>query len=151
MANTTDDWLYNDDLEVPLTGRGRLDTDTQGLDGEDLLDDMLTAPSSATHRTDTPTNEDELLGVPLPHDTADTIIEDSGSARYNADRKARTIQARIDANLTSQGVTTSAGGLSIFSREPNRKNSVYVGNMTWVGPSSHFHFQIVSLQYFFAP
>jgi hypothetical protein len=75
MANTTDDWLYNDDLEVPLTGRGRLDTDTQGLDGEDLLDDMLTAPSSATHRTDTPTNEDELLGVPLPHDTADTIIE----------------------------------------------------------------------------
>ncbi|CAI8020840.1 hypothetical protein GBAR_LOCUS12424 [Geodia barretti] len=74
MANTADDWLYNDDLDVSLPGRGRLDTDSQTLDGEDLLDDMLTAPSSATLRTDTPTNDDELLG-PISHDTTDTIIE----------------------------------------------------------------------------
>ena len=40
--------------------RGRLDTDSQALEGEDLLDDMLTAPSSATLRTDTPTNDDEV-------------------------------------------------------------------------------------------
>lgn len=57
---------------------------------------------------------------------------DSGSARYNADRKAKTVQARIEANLTSQSVSSSGGGLSIFSREPNRKNSVFVGNMNWV-------------------
>jgi hypothetical protein len=74
MASTADDWLYNDDLDVSLPGRGRLDTDSQTLDGEDLLDDMLTAPSSATLRTDTPTNDDELLG-PISHDTTDTIIE----------------------------------------------------------------------------
>ena len=43
-----------------LHQRGRLDTDSQTLEGEDLLDDMLTAPSSATLRTDTPTNDDEV-------------------------------------------------------------------------------------------
>ena len=57
---------------------------------------------------------------------------ESGSARYNADRKAKTVQARIEANLTSQGVTSSNSGLTIFSREPNKKNSVYIGNMNWV-------------------
>ena len=60
------------------------------------------------------------------------VILDSGSARYNADRKAKTVQARIEANLTSQGVTSSNSGLGIFSREPNRKNSIYIGNMNWV-------------------
>ena len=61
---------------------------------------------------------------------------DSGSARYNAERKAKTVQARIEANRTSQGVATSNSGLGIFSREPNRKNSVYIGNMNWVCPQA---------------
>lgn len=64
---------------------------------------------------------------------------DSGSARYNADRKAKTVQARIEANLTSQGVSSSGSGLSIFSREPNRKNSVFIGNMNWVCRQSLVH------------
>lgn len=51
----------------PLHQRDRLgSTDSRVLDGEDLLDDVLTAPAAAPPRTmgHTPTNEDEV-GAPL--------------------------------------------------------------------------------------
>ena len=57
-------------------------------------------------------------------------VIDSGSARYNAEQMAKTVQARIDSNKTSQSITSQC--LSIYSREPNKRNSVYIGNMTWV-------------------
>ncbi len=53
----------------------------------------------------------------------------SGSARFNAEQMTRTVQARIEKNKTSQGVVGS--GLA-YSREPNRKNSIFIGNLTWV-------------------
>lgn len=56
---------------------------------------------------------------------------DSGSARYNAEQVAKTVQARIESNKTSQSIAATQY-LSIYSREPNRRNSVYIGNMTWV-------------------
>ncbi len=55
----------------------------------------------------------------------------SGSARFNADQMTRTVQARIENNKTSQGVMGN-GGTLIYSREPNRKNSIFIGNLTWV-------------------
>lgn len=59
---------------------------------------------------------------------------DSGSARYKADQMAKMVQARISANRTSQSIDMG-GGLSIYSREPNRKSSVFIGNLTWVSNS----------------
>ena len=59
---------------------------------------------------------------------------DSASARYKADQMAKTVQARISANRTSQSIDTGAG-FSIYSREPNRKCSVFIGNLTWVSNS----------------
>ena len=58
------------------------------------------------------------------------LISDSGSARFNAEQLARTVQARIEANRTSIGATAS--GTTVYSREPNRKNSFFIGNLTWV-------------------
>lgn len=55
---------------------------------------------------------------------------ESGSARFNAEQMARTVQARIEANRTSQG--GSSHGPNIYAREPNRLLSFYVGNLTWV-------------------
>ena len=56
---------------------------------------------------------------------------ESGSARFNADQMTRTVQARLESNKTSQGILGSGGSL-IYSREPNRKNSIFIGNLTWV-------------------
>ena len=41
------------------------------------------------------------------------------------------VRARIDSQRTSQSVS-GLGGTTIYSREPNRKNAVFVGNLTWV-------------------
>lgn len=41
------------------------------------------------------------------------------------------VQARIDSQRTSQSVS-GLGGSTIYSREPNRKNAVFIGNLTWV-------------------
>ena len=62
-----------------------------------------------------------------------SFLLESGSARFNADQMTRTVQARIESNKTSQGVTS--GGTLIYSREPNRKNSIFIGNLTWVRSS----------------
>ena len=55
---------------------------------------------------------------------------DSGSARFKADLKARTVQARVAAGSTSQSVL-GLGGPYIYN-EPNKKSSVFIGNLTWV-------------------
>lgn len=55
----------------------------------------------------------------------------SGSARFNAEQMAKTVQARIEANRTSQR-QPNAKGPNIYAREPNRKNSIFIGNLTWV-------------------
>lgn len=60
----------------------------------------------------------------------DLTIIDSRSARFNAEQVAKMVQSRIDTNQTSQSIVTQC--LSIYSREPNKRNSVYIGNMTWV-------------------
>ena len=44
---------------------------------------------------------------------------------------ARTVQARIVANKTSQGVGGTMGP-NIYAREPNKALSFYIGNLTWV-------------------
>lgn len=68
---------------------------------------------------------------PLPASTHLFIPpSESGSARFNAEQMARTVQARIEANRTSQG--GSSHGPNIYAREPNRLLSFYVGNLTWV-------------------
>ena len=56
----------------------------------------------------------------------------SASACLNAEVMARTVQSRIDSSKTSQGIL-SGGGSTIYSREPNRRNSFFIGNLTWVG------------------
>lgn len=56
---------------------------------------------------------------------------ESGSARFNAEQMARTVQARIVANKTSQGVGGTMGP-NIYAREPNKALSFYIGNLTWV-------------------
>ena len=58
-------------------------------------------------------------------------VLDSGSARFKAEQLARTVQARIEANKTSIGATASSGS-TLYSREPNRKNAFFIGNLTWV-------------------
>ena len=55
---------------------------------------------------------------------------DSGSARFKADLTARTVQARVAAGSTSQSVL-GLGGPYIYN-EPNKKSSVFIGNLTWV-------------------
>ena len=63
------------------------------------------------------------------------VCIDSRSARYNAEQVARTVQARIESNKTSQSI----GGThsrSIYMRDPNKKNSVFIGNLTWVSECS---------------
>lgn len=57
---------------------------------------------------------------------------DSGSARFNAEQKAKMVQARIDAHKTSHGGALPDSFLGIYSREPNRKCSIFIGNLTWV-------------------
>lgn len=57
-------------------------------------------------------------------------VIDSGSARFKADLTARTVQARVAAGSTSQSVL-GLGGPYIYN-EPNKKNSVFIGNLTWV-------------------
>ena len=46
---------------------------------------------------------------------------------------AKTIQARIETNKTSQSIVDNTDVLTIYSREPNKRNSIYIGNLTWVG------------------
>ena len=58
------------------------------------------------------------------------VCTDSGSARFKADLTARTVQARLAAGSTSQSVV-GLGGPYIYN-EPNKKNSVFIGNLTWV-------------------
>jgi len=58
-----------------------------------------------------------------------TILE-SGSARYNAEQMSRVMKARIESLKTSQSVM--GVGTAIYSREPNRKNAIFIGNLTWV-------------------
>ena len=58
-------------------------------------------------------------------------LPDSGSARYKADILAKTIQSRIEENKTSHSIHGKVG-LSIYARDPNRKNSIFLGNLTWV-------------------
>lgn len=55
---------------------------------------------------------------------------DSGSARFKADLTARTVQARVAAGSTSQSVL-GLGGPYIYN-EPNKKSSIFIGNLTWV-------------------
>ena len=53
---------------------------------------------------------------------------DSGS---KADLIARTVQARVTAGSTSQNVLGL--GEPYICNEPNKKSSVFIGNLTWVG------------------
>ena len=69
---------------------------------------------------------------------------DSASARYKADIMSKTIQARIEANRTSHSIIGKVG-LGIYIRDPNRKNSLFMGNLTWV--SIHHR---VSLRVYFS-
>ena len=55
---------------------------------------------------------------------------DSRSAWFKADLTARTVQARVAAGSTSQSVL-GLGGPYIYN-EPNKKSSVFIGNLTWV-------------------
>eukprot|EP00731_Ephydatia_muelleri_P007333 Em0003g1581a len=41
------------------------------------------------------------------------------------------VQARIDAHKTSHGGALPDSFLGIYSREPNRKCSIFIGNLTW--------------------
>ena len=66
----------------------------------------------------------------LPPSSSSPPLE-SGSARFNAEQMARTVQARIVANKTSQGVGGPMGP-NIYAREPNKALSFYIGNLTWV-------------------
>ena len=59
-------------------------------------------------------------------------MTESASARYNAEQMARTIQSRIETNKTSQSSFENSDMKTMFSRDPNKKNSVFVGNLTWV-------------------
>eukprot|EP00731_Ephydatia_muelleri_P007332 Em0003g1580a len=64
MANS-EEWLYNDVLDVDLEERERQSpVDSRALDGEDLLDEVLTAPAATGHkyRPDA-TAEDELMAI----------------------------------------------------------------------------------------
>ena len=49
---------------------------------------------------------------------------------FKADLTARTVQARVAAGSTSQSVL-GLGGPYIYN-EPNKKSSVFIGNLTWV-------------------
>ena len=57
---------------------------------------------------------------------------ESASARYNAEQMAKTVQSRIETNKTSQSSFENFDTKTMFSRDPNKKNSVFIGNMTWV-------------------
>ena len=56
---------------------------------------------------------------------------DSGSAQFKADLTASAVQARVAAGSTSQSVL-GLGGPCIYDK-PNKKSSVFIGNLTWVG------------------
>lgn len=67
----------------------------------------------------------------LLHSLSSSPSSDSGSARYKAEILAKTIQSRIEENKTSHSVHGKVG-LSIYARDPIRKNSIFLGNLTWV-------------------
>ena len=71
-----------------------------------------------------------LLPVKLDYYLWCSHAIDSGSARFKADLTARTVQARVAAGSTSQSVL-GLGGPYIYN-EPNKKSSVFIGNLTWV-------------------
>ena len=66
---------------------------------------------------------------------------DSASARYKADIMSKTIQARIEANRTSHSIIGKVG-LGIYTRDPNRKNSLFMGNLTWVSIHPHVSLRV---------
>lgn len=57
---------------------------------------------------------------------------ESASARYNAEQMAKTVLSRIETNKTSQSSFENSDMKTIFSRDPNKRNSVFIGNLTWV-------------------
>ena len=60
------------------------------------------------------------------------MTDSSASARYNAEQMAKTVQSRIETNKTSQSSFENSDIKTIFSRDPNKRNSIFVGNLTWV-------------------
>ncbi|XP_019850622.1 PREDICTED: cleavage and polyadenylation specificity factor subunit 6-like [Amphimedon queenslandica] len=132
--SVSDEWMYNEvlDDDMPeVSGMNR----RVSIDSTDLLDDVLTFPASGGgngSKTEVDTEEEVDLNLHFTTDTENGLagIEDSRSARYNAEQVAKTVQARIESNKTSQSI----GGThsrSIYMRDPNKKNSVFIGNLTW--------------------
>jgi cleavage and polyadenylation specificity factor subunit 6/7 len=128
LDSVSDEWMYNEVLDDELAEVTNNDNAVRrvSIDSTDLLDDVLTLPSSTTKQISEPEDlnflqEAEENGVPM---------EDSASPRFNADRIAKTVQARIESNKTSQSFSPSQL-LTIYSRDPNKKNSIFIGNMTW--------------------
>lgn len=62
---------------------------------------------------------------------------ESASARYNAEQMAKTVLSRIETNKTSQSSLENSDMRTIFSRDPNKRNSVFIGNLTWVSRLHH--------------
>ncbi|XP_065911551.1 cleavage and polyadenylation specificity factor subunit 6-like [Dysidea avara] len=123
-----DDWyLYADDFDLNVPQRDRLDsTDSTKQEHGDLFDDILTAPTVIKKELKEDEQDDEFMSLGKEEQPD---LEDSGSARFKADLTARTVQARLAAGSTSQSVV-GLGGPYIYN-EPNKKNSVFIGNLTW--------------------